>query len=317
MNFKNLVIFCICVSVTSLQASALKRIKRNSLGDSKTSRVKQDFVILQTANQDSKENNYPKAESSFNSNENSANSNNISQTHSTEEDKIQKVGRPLAVILRERQHKLNEHLKGNTYKEKEANAHEENNNEKLDKRFDDPANSKELYERDNKKKHLPRNRIHSSSVVRTHQSFGNLNPFANLNQLMKFGNMMMFKVGVASPPFSDRMIMNQNSFVNSQENEPSFDYVFNSMEEPQEIYYNSKIPTRFTKEPLELTDLMENALNTILTKSANNVDEIEITCPIHHEKKSIDTKKGDNGDIIQVCSCHFIKNNKDAKKQQK
>lgn len=63
---------------------------------------------------------------------------------------------------------------------------------------------------------------------------------------------------------------------------------------------------------------MQTALDTLLTNGNTNEEEIELRCPVHHEKKSLQNKEtSEDADIIQVCSCRFIKNNKEGNKIQK
>ncbi|XP_037814314.1 uncharacterized protein LOC119605343 [Lucilia sericata] len=345
MNFKIVILFAVFVSITTLEVGALKRIKRNTALESKNSRIKQDFVALHRGKEvlTEKGNNSELKVSLNNSNNEMTKKRNVSS-------------RPLAVILRERERKLNDRQRDNTAAE--------GNNSKPDSKMVKLAVENDLEKSTNvmdkrsetsgsDHKNFNANTLHTSSVVGAHviippqpkqQSYGVLRPFASLDHLMKIGNMMMFKVGIDSLPYSPKMSMipnlapqqQQGNFI-QQINEPDFDYI----EGPQDEFFNEKahiinnIPYNnnengviitkplklFTpniaddNEPKDLVNLMQTALDTLLYNSNKNENESELKCPLHLEKKSL-KKAGediDNANVIQVCSCRFIKRDKEQK----
>ncbi|XP_065366284.1 uncharacterized protein LOC135959159 isoform X2 [Calliphora vicina] len=334
MNFKMALLFSVFVYLTPLEVWSLKRIKRNSLKDATNSRVKQDFVALH--------NGKPNSEEIDNKTDHKGTSSSSSKNLTSELNKKRNISRPLAVILRERERKFNERqiadhkvtgLTNTSPDSKLVNQAIDNNLDQsvMDKRCDDQEHSKETHKHA-RNKHLPpmlHTRVVGAHVIMPPQpiqsSYGLLNPIASLDELVKFGNMMMFKVGMDSLPYISQTSqqsyspnLQQQRHFYRQTNEPNFDYVFNSIEGPQEGDHKDETaiisnPTIFFKtpdsdsesEPKQMASLMQSALDTLLSNSDKNENEIELKCPIHVEKKN-----ANEDGVIQVCSCRFIKTDK-------
>ncbi|KNC20818.1 hypothetical protein FF38_11279 [Lucilia cuprina] len=333
MHLKIVLLFAVFVSVTTPEVWALKRIKRNSDLDSKNSRIKQDFVALHSGKEvltDKGNNSVIKASLNNSNNE-------ISKKRNAS-------SRPLAVILRERERNLNDRQRDNAAAE-QSNFKSDSKIEKftiendLDKRtniMDKRCETSESTKKDHKI--FNTNTLHTSSVVGTHiiippqpikQTYGVLRPFSSIDQLMKIGNMMMFKVGIDSLPYYPKISMTSNTaeeqgnFIDNKINEPDFDYIKGPQNEPfNNIPYNENRmiitqPIKLFKsnvadedEPKDLVNLMQTALDTLLYNSNKNENDIALKCPLHLEKKSLRTETGEdinNANVIQVCSCRFIK----------
>lgn len=137
---------------------------------------------------------------------------NISTTKSPDSYKKRNVSKPLAVILRERERNLNGHQKevqnvvdGKTtanFDSRHLNHELKNNvehfSENTEKRNDLSGNEKH-----HKKKHLS-HLTHSGKVIKAKvvipsqpiQIYKGFSPFSFLDETMRFGNMMMFKIGM-------------------------------------------------------------------------------------------------------------------------
>uniref|UniRef100_A0A1A9VUB1 Uncharacterized protein n=1 Tax=Glossina austeni TaxID=7395 RepID=A0A1A9VUB1_GLOAU len=181
-----------------------------------------------------------------------------------------------------------------------------------------------------------------------------MNPFAPMEQMFRFANMVLYKVAKDSGPIP---IHSQTaSLTLTPANQPevvaddsdTLDYYYNTMETPSSSHsivmtppvalppipiQNNDQPNSVlygppfifkqpvpASEPKQVLNLVENALDTLsaATDEDDGDNDIELRCPIHHEKKSIaggncigenSSDRDDNG-IIQVCSCRFIKNKK-------
>lgn len=174
------------------------------------------------------------------------------------------------------------------------------------------------------------------------------NPFGPLEQMFKLANMIMYK-NEATPIHSQGTAQltlvpgNGGSGDIATEDIDTVDYLYNSLDNPSEshavlpsgsdneraVYYG---PPFIFKQPVSATNtkkvinLIENAIDSVynsnggLSRLADDIGtdaEIEVHCPIHHGKKSIDNKNGptinaladdSKGDgVIQVCSCRLIK----------
>ncbi|KAI9589516.1 hypothetical protein GQX74_007685 [Glossina fuscipes] len=181
-----------------------------------------------------------------------------------------------------------------------------------------------------------------------------MNPFAPMEQMFRFANMVLYKVAKDSGPMP---IHSQTaSLTLTPANQPeviaddsdTLDYYYNTIETPSSSHsvvmtppvvlppvpiQNNDQPNSVlygppfifkqpvpASEPKQVLNLVENALDTlsVATDEDDGDSDIELHCPIHHEKKSIaggncigeNSSDGDENGIIQVCSCRFIKNKK-------
>lgn len=98
--------------------------------------------------------------------------------------------------MRERERKINE-----GQNPKDEKIADKPNVENLEKLLEDNRNSKKNH-KGHKSKHSS-HKLQTTSLVGSHQAFGEFNPFAPLEQLMRFGNMMMFKVGLGKREISN------------------------------------------------------------------------------------------------------------------
>ncbi|XP_073833739.1 uncharacterized protein isoform X2 [Musca autumnalis] len=299
MKYFCIILLFICVICNASQTSALKRIKRNATVTQTRKKIPKDFVLVQKQKPDEKE-----RKTNGTTTEDSSLYDTVlaSFTDGKPQDlNNQKFGPP----VQKRDHIVNNSqsediLKDTFYKN---NLKALNN---LDIPLEDGGGTANIV---------------SAHVVLPVQPItsGSLNPF---DQMMRYANMWWYNMGLETDSnqlnegISHQSLHLDNANTKSNKlHQETPQYSSKADHEPYEKnlnYWSQNINRPLSPgQGNELSDMFGNALH------ANH----DTYCPIHHNKMTLrngktyrfnNNKDNDQGEgLVQVCSCHFMKNPSD------